>query len=334
MPTPNDLYFMFREGGTLETSGSGDHHTLHPANEYVAMAMERGQPSEPGQVNPSGSGFRCLLLCIEGVLGFQGPSPGPLDWVNLTRVLISAAEVLGARAKAEGHETTARHWSLIAAPELPPGAPPMDGVTPEAFLGRLLEGGIGGGEDLAILGRYLNVLMELLASVATGTHFDSSMDNNKDNALTVFALMLVSFAFGCPVECMYEGSLYFTLNLSSHNMGGQATGSVFRVNYHPSRRHFTYMGVDVFTGMDRELVWERYCALTEELRVTASHPTPALKPRMATVNGNAIQWQIAPVYSSEGDPKFGPTFSHNKKKSLVFFLVFTDLPQLWSLFKF
>jgi hypothetical protein len=59
-----------------------------------------------------------------------------------------------------------------------------------------------------------------------------------------------------------------------------------------------------------------------------------LKPRMATVNGNAIQWQIAPVYSSEGDPKFGPTFSHNKKKSLVFFLVFTDLPQLWSLFKF
>jgi hypothetical protein len=54
---------------------------------------------------------------------------------------------------------------------------------------------------------------------------------------------------------------------------------------------------------------------------------------MATVNGNAIQWQIAPVYSSEGDPKFGPTFSHNKKKSLVFFLVFTDLPQLWSLFK-
>ena len=77
MPTPNDLYFMLREGGTLETSGSGDHHTLYPANEYVAMAMERGQPSVPGQVNPSGSGFRCLLLCIESVLCLQGPSPGP-----------------------------------------------------------------------------------------------------------------------------------------------------------------------------------------------------------------------------------------------------------------
>ena len=145
MPTSNDFYLMCRDGGTLETSSSGA-HTLHPANEYIAMAMERGQPSVPGQVNPSGQGFRCLLLCIEGVLGLQGPSPGPLDWVKLTRVLISAAEGLGARVKAEGYASTARRWSLIAASELPPGAPPMDGVTSEAFLGRLLEGGNGGGE--------------------------------------------------------------------------------------------------------------------------------------------------------------------------------------------